>query len=271
MLEYIHELKKKAHWVRKETLLLHQREPGTRLASSLSCVELFVKLYYGGFLKYGNLGDDSRDRIFVSKGHGSICLYPILADLGFFDPEELLKIGLPGSFLGTIPDVGIPGYESINGSLGLGLGVGCGTAIGLKLRKRENNVFVVCGDGELNEGSIWEAVMFAAKHSLDNLILIVDNNKLSMLDYQDNIMGLSPLSEKFKVFGWETSEANGHDFESLNEAFNSVSGNSNGKPKVIIADTVKGKGVPELENDILCHVRSLTPEKIDQLLERDDF
>ncbi len=265
------DLKNRARWVRRETLLLHRREPGTRLASSLSCVEIFVQLYYGGFLKYGRLSDEGRDRIFVSKGHGSICLYPILSDLGFFPKDELERIGKPGSILGTIPDIGIPGYESINGSLGLGLGVACGTALALRHKGSSSKVFVVCGDGEMNEGSVWEAAMFAAKHKLSNLILIVDDNKISMLDYQRDIMGLSPLRPKFETFNWEVQEVDGHDFAALGRALEKASNGPGEKPRLILAETVKGKGVPSLEGDILCHVRSLSANDVDELLRGESY
>jgi transketolase len=267
----IEELKKKAHWVWRETLKLHKREPGVRIASSLSCVEIFVSLYYGGVMKHGRTQDESRDRIFVSKGHGSICLYPILADCGYFHHSELERIGKPGSFLGTIPDVGIPGYESINGSLGLGLGVACGTAIALKQKGCDSKIFVVCGDGEMNEGAIWEAVMFAGHHKLDNIILIIDDNKMSMLGYQKDILGLDPIDKKLEPFGWETAHVDGHDIKQFIDVVSKARKNSSGLPNAVIAETVKGKGVEDLERDILCHVKTLTPEAVDKLLARRDI
>ncbi len=167
----------KVKHVRRETLVLHYLAPETRVASSLSCVEILVALYYGKILNFKpeNIHWEGRDRFIISKGHGAISLFPILADLGFFKKEELSKIGTQGSFLGGIPDPIIPGFETVNGSLGHGLGVACGISLGLKKKKKDESVFVLSGDGELSEGSVWEAVMFAGHHQLDNLILIVDN------------------------------------------------------------------------------------------------
>ncbi len=154
-------LEKKAGWVRKETLLLHALAPETRIASSLSCVEILVALYYGNIVKIHpkHLLAEDRDRIIISKGHGSISLYPILADLGYFSKSELKKICKPGSFLGGIPDCIIPGYETTNGSLGHGPGVACGIALSLKNKKNNAHIFVILGYGVMQEGAIWEAIM----------------------------------------------------------------------------------------------------------------
>ncbi|MEK7144022.1 MAG: transketolase [Patescibacteria group bacterium] len=257
-------LKEKALWARKETLNIHRLAPETRLASSLSDVEIFVVLYYGGILKFDpkNPSWEERDRFIISKGHGAISLYPILADLGFFDKSELAKVGQAGSFLGGIPDTMIPGFETINGALGHGLGVACGTAIALKIKKSDSKVFVLMGDGELFEGAVWEAIMFAGHHKLNNLILIIDNNKISMLDYCRNIVDLSPLEEKFKIFGWETGVIDGHNMESVYNSLKNLKEKKSDKPEVLIADTIKGKGVPQLENDVLCHIKSLKEEEI---------
>lgn len=261
-------LKTKADFVRRETLKLHRRAPETRLASSLSAVEILVVLYYGRILKVDpkDIHSEDRDRFIISKAHGSISLYPILADLGFFNDAELDKICQDGALLGSIPDPRVPGYETINGSLGHGLGVACGVSIGLKEKKMENLVFVLLGDGELFEGSVWEAVMFAPQHKLDNLILIIDANKASMLDYCKNIIDLEPLREKFRIFGWDADCVDGHNIEKLYETLSRFKDNRNGRPKVVVADTIKGKGVPRLETDPLSHIISLSPDEIDALL-----
>ena len=261
-------LAKKAKWVRKETLLLHKRAPETRIASSLSNIEILVTLYYGDILKFDAKNPDwsLRDRLIISKGHGSISMYPILADLNYFNLSELDKICQPGSFLGAIPDPVIPGYETVNGSLGHGLGVGCGIALALKRKKSNSKVFVMVGDGELYEGSNWEAVMFAAHHELDNLILIVDHNKISMLDYCAQIIRLDALKNKFAAFQWEATDVDGHNFDDLHGAFSKLYDENRKKPQVLIAHTIKGKGVPSLENDSLCHVKSLRPEEVDDLV-----
>ena len=265
-------LKEKVLWVWKETLAIHLRAPETRLASSLSVIEIFVALYYGKILNFNptNPLDNIRDRCIISKGHGSICMYPILADLGFFPLSELLQVCKKGSFLGGIPDPVIPGYESVNGSLGHGLGVAAGIALGLKTKKMNQSVFVVTGDGELHEGANWEAIMFASHHKLDNLNLIVDNNGISMLDHTDNIVSHSDLVARLSSFGWDCEEVDGHDVIALRDLFLKQKNTKNGKPKAIIAATLKGKGVPGLEDVSLSHIINPKPEFIESLLKNLD-
>jgi transketolase len=261
------ELCAKAGWVWSETLRMHRLAPETRVASSLSAVEIFTVLYYGGLLTHSGAEPrrEERDRLIVSKGHGSICLFPILADRGYFDARELERICQEGSFLGGIPDTVIPGYETINGSLGHGIGVACGMALGLKRKGSASHVFVVAGDGEFCEGSMWEGVMFAAHHRLDNLTVIIDNNKLCMLDRCENIMTVEPFEQRFEAFGWEAVRVDGHDLPLLHQALTELKQRgASGRPAVLIADTVKGRGVPELEQDALCHIRTLTPDEIDR-------
>ena len=257
-------LKEKALWVRKETLNIHGIAPGTRLASSLSDVEIFVALYYGGILKFDskNVNWEGRDRFIISKGHGAISLYPILADLGFFDKNELPRISQPDALLGDIPDSRIPGFETTNGALGHGLGVACGMALALKKKKSDSKVFVLMGDGELCEGAVWEAIMFAGQRKLDNLSLIIDNNKISMLDYCQNIIDLEPLEDKFSVFKWQAKRIDGHNIAEVYESLKKIKEEESGQPNVLIADTVKGKGVCQLENDVLCHIKSLKKDEI---------
>lgn len=261
-------LKNKAKWVRTETLNLHKFAQGIRIASCLSCIEIFTVLYYGRILNFNpkNILWEKRDRFIVSKAHGAVSLYPILAELGFFSKEELKNICGQNSCFGSIPDCSIPGFETINGSLGHGLGVACGIALALKRKKTNSCVFVLSGDGELFEGAVWEAIMFAGHHNLDNLILIVDNNKISMLDWCKNIIDLEPIDEKFKVFNWKTKIVDGHNVEELYYALSDFKKDKSNKPKVLIANTVKGKGVPKLENDVLCHIKSLSKEEIDGII-----
>jgi len=269
-------LKEKAKFIRCETLRLHKLAPETRVASSLSPIEIFVSLYYGKILKFNpeNPRDDNRDRFIISKGHGSISMYPILADLGFFDKCELNNICKNGTFLGGIPDPVIPGYETVNGSLGHGLGVGCGMAVALKTKQNEvslekaQNVVVLTGDGELNEGSNWEAIMFSAHHKLDNLTLIVDHNKTSMLDFSKNILDMDSLKLKFEAFNWKVYEVvNGHDVKEVSNILDDAINNRDNNPKVVIVNTIKGKGVPFLETHSLSHILSVKPEDIDALIE----
>ncbi len=262
-------LRDKAHWVWRETLAVHRRAPETRIASSLSPIEIFVSLYYGDVLRFdaANPLNPERDRCVISKGHGSICMYPILADLGFFPADELQKVCKAGGILGGIPDPVIPGYETVNGSLGHGLGVSSGMALGLKVREADQQVFVVCGDGELHEGACWEAIMFASQHGLDNLNLIVDNNQISMLGFTDDIISHGNLSERLSAFGWQTQEVDGHNVGAVCEKLQAMKETRQGKPKALIANTLKGHGVPGLENQPLSHIINPKPEVIDNLLE----
>lgn len=263
------DLRAKAHWVWRETLAVHRRAPETRLASSLSSIEIFVALYYGGVLRFNptNPLAEERDRCIISKGHGSICMYPILADLGYFAMEELQHVCQAGSFLGGIPDPVIPGYETVNGSLGHGLGVAAGMALGLKRKASDRSVFVVTGDGELHEGANWEAIMFAPQHKLDNLHLIVDDNRISMLGHTDDIVSHGALATRLTAFGWDCVEVDGHDAYAVQAALQRQKALTDGKPKALIARTLKGHGVPGLENAPLCHILNPKPELIDSLLE----
>lgn len=261
-------MQKKRAWVWKETLKIHRLAPETRIASSLSAVDILVALFYGGIIRYdaADIGWEDRDRFIVSKGHGSIAFYPILSDLGYFPISELAKVCTAGSFLGGIPDCVIPGYETTNGSLGHGIGVACGMALALKRKKKEQKVFVLVGDGELYEGANWEAIMFAKQHELDNIIVIVDNNKICMLDYCKNTIDLEPLGDKFKAFGWDAFSVDGHNLGQLHDVLSTLKQCAGGRPNMLLANTVKGKGVHSLESDTLCHIRSLRPEYIDELI-----
>jgi len=263
------ELKIKAEWVWKETLKIHHDSPETRVASSLSPIEILVALYYGGVVDIFPKQplSPNRDRIIISKGHGSLCMYPILADLGFFKKKELKNVCKSGSFLGGIPDPIIPGYETINGSLGHGVGVGTGIALALRKKRSNKKVFVLTGDGELHEGSNWEAFMLASQLRLDNLIVLVDNNKISMLDHTDNIVSHRNLYEKMHTFGWKPYDVkDGHNVSLNLKALNLALKNKEKKPKIIIFNTNKGNKVPDLQNLSLSHVIAIKPETIKSLL-----
>jgi len=262
-------LRRKARWVWRETLRVHRHAPETRLASSLSAVEIFVALYYGGVLRFDAAQPrwQERDRCIISKGHGSICMYPILADLGFFAAAELSRVCQAGGILGGIPDPVIPGYETVNGSLGHGLGVATGMALGLKGRGSERSVFVVTGDGELHEGANWEAIMFASHHGLEHLNLVVDNNGVSMLGHTEDIVSHDGLLDRLRAFGWDCGQVDGHDVVALRQALVQMKAKGQGKPKALVAHTRKGNGVPGLEDEDLCHVMNPKAELIDRLLQ----
>lgn len=262
-------LNEKARWVRRELLRLNKRAPETRIASSLSSVEIFTALYYGEVLVQFPLDpyNKNRDRCIISKGHGSICMYPILADLGFFPSAALETVCQSGSFLGGIPDPVIPGYETLNGSLGHGLGVATGMALGLKHHQCNESVFVVCGDGELHEGSNWEAIMFASQHELDNLNLLVDNNSISMLGFTDSIISHDGFRRRFEAFGWDCQTVEeGHDAELLARSLITMKQKKNKRPKILVVNTIKGYGVSNLENQALSHVLPADPDIVEHLL-----
>lgn len=264
-------LRNQAAWVREQTLLIHKRAAETRVASSLSPVEIFTALYYGGVINFDPKKPywDGRDRVVISKGHGSLSMYPILADLGFYDKSELEKVCTKGSFLGGIPDPIIPGYETVNGSLGHGVGVSCGMALALKSQGKNQNVFVVTGDGELHEGSNWEGFLFASQHKLDNLNMIVDYNERCMLGATDSILSLGSLKQKLEAFGFEVDEVDGHDVVACQQKLMKMTALKNQKPKALIAKTVKGKGAPQLESNPLCHITGLSPAEVDDILKKD--
>lgn len=261
-------LKTKADWVRKETLKVHASAQETRIASSLSCVEIFTVLYYGGLMHFRPKDPSwaGRDRLIISKGHGAISLYPILADLGFFEMEELGRVCREGTFLGGIPDPVVPGFETVNGSLGHGLGVGAGMALALKRKGMGSRVYVLAGDGELNEGSVWEAMMFAGHHRLDNLILIIDANRAGMLDFSSKVLDIEPLEAKLNAFGWDAASSDGHDVRQTFNALASASLSRMDRPSAVIARTVKGKGVPRLESDPLSHIRNLSHDEVTEII-----
>lgn len=260
------ELQRKADLIWEECLRLHAREPGVRIASVLSCVELLTVLYYGNFLCYDaqNPLFPARDRVIASKGHGALALYPILADLGFFPQSELGKMGEGESVLGMIPDPVIPGIETVNGSLGHGLGVGLGMALSLKQSRNPSRVIVLHGDGELGEGAVWEAVSLAGALQLENLFMILDVNGKSMLG---SCRYTAQQWEKiFDAWSWHTVHCNGHDVESVYYGLHSLFAQGKKGPSVLIAETVKGHGVPRLENAELAHVMNLTKEQVEELI-----
>lgn len=223
------------------------------LGGSLGLADIFSVLYFR-VLKHRPQEPNwsGRDRLYLSIGHVAPVLYAALAEAGYFDKEELLTLRKLGSRLQGHPgkDHGLPGIELSAGSLGQGLGVAVGAAIGLKLQKNDARVFAVLGDGELQEGSVWEAAMSAAHHKLNNLIAIVDRNGLQIDGETENVMALEPLKMKWEAHNWNVIETNGNDIAALINAFDSLDTN---KPNVIIAKTIMGKGVAEIENDYKWH------------------
>lgn len=245
-------IKEKAKWVRKTVLKMIYLAGSGHPGGSLSEVEILCTLYYDILNIYPNKPNDkNRDRFVLSKGHCCPSLYAILADKGYFQIEHLKTLRKFNSILQGHPSIVTPGIDSVSGSLGNGLSVGAGMAIAGKKEKRSFKVYVLLGDGELQEGSNWEAAMFAAHHKLDNLVAIVDYNKLQINGFVSNIIRIEPLADKWKAFGWNVIEVNGHDIEQLDSAFKKTFNNN--KPIVIIAHTIKGKGVSYMENNFKWH------------------
>jgi transketolase len=264
-------LRQKAEWTRRETIRIHGQATETRIASALSCVELFVALYYAVLAHDpGNPGWEGRDRFVISKGHGAMSLYPILCNFGYVPESELQKVCGENALLGAIPDSTLPGIDCVGGSLGHALGIACGMSLALKDGGQKEKVFALLGDGELNEGSVWEAIMFAGARKLANLVALIDHNRVSMLDYCANIIDLAPIDKKLRGFGWDVTVVDGHDLSTLLPALLRVKTSRSKRPKAVVAVTVKGKGVPRLEIDPLCHVKSLTALEVNELLRREN-
>ncbi len=227
------------------------------IPSCYSCAEIVCALFYGGVLKYDAVHPKSRDRdtIIVSKGHASMVLYPILADLGFYPKEELQKFTRPDGILRMYADHSIPGIEAICGSLGHGFTIGAGLAFANKKDKKDFKSYVIVGDGECYEGSIWETAMFASHYELDNLVVIVDRNRLCILNDTEQCIKLDPMEDKWKAFGWNATTINGHSYKEIFQAFDTVAKSNNKKPTAIIANSVKGKGISFMENKSEWHNR----------------
>lgn len=223
---------------------------GCFIGAALSCVELLVYLY-GRVLRLSpqTVGDAGRDYLLFSKGHAVPALYGVLAELGYFPRERLGQHLQPHDSLYWHPHAALPGVEFHSGSLGHLLAVGLGVAADLRLAGADNRVFVVLGDGELNEGSIWEACLVAAAQRLDNLVAVIDRNGLQANAPTEQLVPLEPLEAKFAAFGWGVRRCDGHDFAALAAACARLPLDP-GRPTVIIADTVRGKGLPSLERRV---------------------
>lgn len=242
--------------IRKHIFLAAYSGGIAHLASSFSIVEILMALYINGVMKYDAQNPDweGRDRLILSKGHGSLALYAMMSYVGIMNGSELMTFLQPGSQIGCEPNVmELPAVEASTGSLGHGLSIGVGMALALKADKLPNNVFVIIGDGECQEGSIWEAVMSAAAFNLDNLYVILDNNRVQKMDFVESIMKITDWKAKFKHFGWSVKTADGHDVDKITEAL--LGEWEKDMPRVLIAETVKGKGVSIMENDPRWHWR----------------
>ena len=225
------------------------------IGGALSCIDLLVSLFHGNILRFDpeRPNWEERDRFIFSKGHAGIALFVVLADLGFFSKEKLNSFNKGGSFLAEHPDKRVPGIEVVSGSLGHGLNIGAGMALAAKLDKKDYRTVVLLGDGECWEGSVWEAAMFASHHELNNLTAIVDRNRLCVLDNTENVNRLESLDDKWRSFGWDVIEIDGHNTNQIINVFDGFRTWTSKSPKLILAATVKGKGISFMENEVKWH------------------
>jgi transketolase len=233
------------------------------LGSSLSCIELLVATYWGPLrIDPRNPLDPDRDRFILSKGHAATALYATLAERGFFDPALLDTYDTDGGALPEHPGLQCaPGVEAATGSLGHGLPIALGMALAARIQRRPARQYVLMSDGECEEGSVWEAAMFAPAQKLDTVTVMIDYNKWQATGRSDEIMALAPLAEKWRAFGWDAVEVDGHDMAAVLAAVSRPPDGS-GRPRVIVAHTVKGKGVSFMEDDNNWHYRIPTADEV---------
>ncbi len=258
----LHHLQEIARQVRLDIIEMLYRAGSGHLGGSLSATDILVTLFFKEMrTRSGDPDWVERDRFILSKGHGAPAYYAILARLGYFTPEELLTLRRFGSILQGHPDSGCtPGVEIPTGSLGQGLSIANGLALASRLNGRGSRVYVLLGDGEVQEGQIWEAAMTAAHYGLDNLVAILDRNRLQIDGHTAEVMSLEPLADKWEAFGWHTLEVDGHDISQLLSAFRACK-TVKGRPSMIIAHTVKGKGVSIFEGKAKYHGVAPNPEE----------
>lgn len=257
------DLKRISAEIRQDIVRMHQK--GANVGSAMSIVDLLVVLYFR-FMNIPTFADNERDRLILSKGHAAAALYAVLAKKGFIDSNLLADYLADGSLLTGHPKgKALPGIEVSTGSLGHGLPMGVGIAWALKKTRNPARVIVLQGDGELQEGSVWEGAQLASRLGLDNLITIVDVNKLQGYGRVDDLMPLHTFTDKWRSFGWEVIETDGHDHLRIAETFRRCPPRHS-RPTAIIAHTVKGKGVGEMEDQLGWHYFSVPPDKVDSFI-----
>ncbi len=266
----ISQLRDKARLIRRHIITMTTAAGSGHPSSALSAVEIVVALYFGGVLRHDPSRPQwpDRDRFILSKGHGCPVLYAVLAERDYFPLEWLSTLRQIDQPLEGHPNMlKVPGLEASTGSLGQGLSIGLGHALAARLDGRDYRVYVLIGDGENDEGQVWEAAMGAAKYQVDNLTAIMDYNKYQQTGYLPEVMPLGPLAEKWRTFGWHVIEIDGHDFTAVSAALEEAKATV-GKPTIIIAHTVKGKGVSLIEKDTgnKFHGVPLTPEQAEVAL-----
>ena len=261
--------KQKANAMRKDIIeMIHEAGSG-HPGGSLSCTDILAALYFGDVMTYdpAHPTSDARDRFILAKGHAAPALYAALAEAGFFPKDELKTLRKLGSRLQGHPDSKLlPGVEVSTGSLGQGLSVAAGLAAGLRLKGGDQKVYTVLGDGECEEGQVWEAANFAAAEALGNLVAIVDSNGLQIDGCLCDVCSAGELDETFAAFGWDVHPVDGHDIDALIALFTSLPRKATGKPQAIIAKTVKGKGVSFMENQVGWHGKAPDAEQTKQAL-----
>jgi len=263
-LEYKMTDKDQINELKKKIFLTAYRAGAAHLASSFSVIDMLYVLYCEGFIKYDidNPWGMERDRLILSKGHACLALYVILNKIGMITDEELKSFCQPGSHLGGEPKLGAAsGIEASTGSLGHGLSFGIGIAMAYKMNQLRNKVYVILGDGECQEGSVWEAAMSAANFKLDNLIVIIDDNRLQAMDSVEAIMGICSWREKWEAFGFEVDEIDGHNLEEIQKVL--MKQTLEGKPRLIISHTIKGHGVSFMEEVSIWHFRMPNREELE--------
>ncbi len=247
-------LEKQAVQIRKDIVTAVHSAKSGHPGGSLSIADTLTYLYfYRMNVDPLNPGDPDRDRFVLSKGHTAPALYSVLAEKGYFDRSELLSLRKAGALLQGHPDMKhIPGVDMTTGSLGQGISAAVGMALGGKISGKSYTVYVALGDGEIQEGQVWEAAMAAAHYKLDNLVAVVDNNNLQIDGKVSDVMSVYPITDKFRAFGWNVTTADGHDFDSIDAAFEKTR-EKNGKPWVIVQKSIKGKGVSFMEDNAAWH------------------
>ncbi len=266
----IKELKKKAVEIRRDILTMLTKAKSGHTGGSLSEVEILLSLYkYKLRFDPKNPKWGKRDRFILSKGHGCPALYAVLADEGFFPKEELGTLRQMGSRLQGHPQLGLPGLEISSGSLGQGMSIAVGMALGLRLDKSPSRVYCLIGDGETNEGQVWEAAMTAAHYHLDNICVIMDRNHFQIDGICCDVKHMVGMKAKWEAFEWHAIETDGHDIGKMMNALDEAEGVKN-MPTIIIADTVKGKGISFIENNNKFHGTVPKPEELELALKELD-
>jgi transketolase len=257
------DLRQTAADIRRQVIELSHRAKTPHVGSSLSCIDILTAAYWSVMnIDVCRPDHGDRDRFILSKGHAALALYVTLCRRGFFDEKVLATYNCDGGVLAEHPGPGcVPGVEAATGSLGHGLSLGLGMALGGRIQGRSFRVFVLMSDGECNEGSVWEAAMFAPARKLDNVCVIVDYNKWQATGRSNETLALAPLRAKWEAFGWEACETDGHDIEALT-AHMTRPPDGTGRPRAIIAHTVKGRGVSFMEDDNNWHYRIPSADEV---------